>query len=124
VTIQVFTNPDGSGTVYSLLNPITRSVVRFTEPFYFQTSEQYDGFAQAFNTYCDRAWAGDLRGDPLVVDPYKVWAGDESYVEEPARVLRDRLDELVAEFGIWAVAKTAMDYVDHHTIRLYLGDAT
>lgn len=115
-----FANPDGSGVIHSMVNPVTHSMVRFTEPFDYKTGDQREAFVRAFGAYCDRMWAGEARGDPLVVNPYSVWAGDESYTEEPLRALQGKLDELVAEFGIWMVAKTAMGYVDHTTIQLYL----
>jgi hypothetical protein len=121
---QVFTNPDGSGTIYGKLNPVTRSSVRFTEPFYFQSTEQRDAFIQAFHAYCDRMWASDLRGDPLVVDPYKIWAGDESYVDESLAVLSAKMDELVAEFGVWATVRTALKRVDKSHVRQWLEEDT
>lgn len=94
-------------TLSELINPVTRTVVRFEPPFRYATREQYLVFQRLFQERCERFWEGEHRLDPPVMNPNDVMALMIPGVPDVAgvRALDRRLHALVAEFGVDLVTR-------------------
>lgn len=77
----------------SMVNPITAFQVRFDPPYDPADGRQGE-LTQAFQEYCSKAWSGELRLNPAVVDPYRLLDGTQ-----PIPHLKQQVADLVQTFG-------------------------
>lgn len=64
------------------LNPVTKTEVKLTPPFLWETREQLDAFSRRFESYCEASWEF-ARLDPQEIN-VSSWPSHQAPGGEPA----------------------------------------